>query len=100
MMESAPTDNQVLLVTGASKGIGAYLAEYYAEKGYHVVGCSRRAAGLKIDNYRHFCLDIADEKSVKQMFSEITKEHGRLDVLINNAGSAENNPILLLPPSR
>jgi 3-oxoacyl-[acyl-carrier protein] reductase len=99
MMESATTDNQVLLVTGASKGIGAYLAEYYAGKGYHVVGCSRRAAGLKIDNYRHFCLDVTDEKSVKQMFSEMTKEYGRLDVLINNAGIASMNHVLLTPVS-
>ena len=88
---------QVLLITGTSKGIGEYLAAYYLEKGYHVVGCSRRSVASKNKNYRHFSLDITDEKSVKQMFSEITKEYGRLDVLINNAGIASMNHILLTP---
>jgi 3-oxoacyl-[acyl-carrier protein] reductase len=87
----------VLLITGTSKGIGEYLAAYYLEKGYHVCGCSRRSVASKNDNYQHFSLDITDEKSVKQMFSEITKEYGRLDVLINNAGIASMNHILLTP---
>ena len=91
------TTNQVLLITGTSKGIGEYLAGYYLEKGHHVVGCSRRTVTSKTENYRHFSLDIADERSVKQMFSEITKEYGRLDVLINNAGIASMNHILLTP---
>jgi 3-oxoacyl-[acyl-carrier protein] reductase len=95
-MKSKTTNNQVLLITGTSKGIGEYLARYYVEKGYHVVGCSRRPVTSKT-NYRHFSLDIADEKSVKQMFSKITKEYGRLDVLINNAGIASMNHILLTP---
>ena len=95
-MKSTAT-KQVLLITGTSKGIGEYLAAYYIEKGYHVVGCSRRPITSKSENYRHFSLDITDEKSVKQMFSEITKEYGRLDVLINNAGIASMNHILLTP---
>ena len=96
-MATATINKQVLLITGTSKGIGEYLAGYYVEKGYQVIGCSRRPASAHMANYRHFCLDITDEENVKQMFSEITKEHGRLDVLINNAGIASMNHMLLTP---
>ena len=96
-MTAATTNEQVLLITGASRGIGAYLAGYYAAQGYQVIGCSRRPATAHIANYRHFRLDITDEGNVKRMFSEITKEHGRLDVLINNAGIASMNHVLLTP---
>jgi 3-oxoacyl-[acyl-carrier protein] reductase len=96
-MKTIATNDRVFLITGTSKGIGEYLAGYYLEKGYHVVGCSRRPITSKSENYRHFSLDITDEKSVKQMFSEIKKEYGRLDVLINNAGIASMNHILLTP---
>jgi len=96
-MTPATTDQRVLLVTGTSRGIGKYLAGYYAAQGYQVIGCSRRPASEHMANYRHFCLDITDEENIKQMFSEITREHGRLDVLINNAGIASMNHMLLTP---
>ena len=77
----------VMLITGTRKGIGKYLAEYYAEKEYQVIGCSRGEVDYKLDNYQHFCLDISDELSVKTMFAEIRKNYGRLDILINNAAN-------------
>jgi len=88
---------QVILITGTSKGIGKYLAHYYIEKGYQVIGCSRRTVNYKLDNYRHFCLDVTDEREVKRMFAEIRKTYKRMDVLINNAGIASMNHILLTP---
>ena len=48
-------------------------------------------------NYRHFCLDVTDESRVKEMFSEIRKTYQRLSILINNAGIAAMNHILLTP---
>ena len=50
------------------------------------------------NNYKHYCLDISDEISVKKMFNEIRKKYGRLDILINNAGvNYALSPILLVP---
>jgi 3-oxoacyl-[acyl-carrier protein] reductase len=89
----------VVLITGSRKGIGRYLAEYYANQEAHVIGCSRGDIEGEIKNYQHFCLDITDESAVKQMFLAIRKKHGRLDVLINNAGVAAMNHILLTPLS-
>jgi 3-oxoacyl-[acyl-carrier protein] reductase len=90
-------ENKVVLVTGTRKGIGRALAEYYAGSGYHVVGCSRSPFEGKLANYRHCCLDVGDESAVKGMFSEIRKQEGRLDVLINNAGVASMNHLFLTP---
>jgi 3-oxoacyl-[acyl-carrier protein] reductase len=96
-MKAAAVNNPVVLITGTSKGIGEYLARHYLEKNYQVVGCSRRPVASTPPNYKHFCLDITDEQSVKEMFSEIAKTHQRLDVLINNAGIASMNHVLLTP---
>ena len=90
---------KIMLITGTRKGIGKYLAEYYVEKGFLVVGCSRSPVDYELKNYQHICLDVSDESAVKKMFSEIRKTYGRLDVLINNAGVASMNHMLLTPLS-
>jgi 3-oxoacyl-[acyl-carrier protein] reductase len=91
---------RVLLITGTRKGIGKYLAEYYTSKGFHVIGCSRNPIDFELTNYQHFCLDVSDESKVKQMFSEIRKTFGRLDVLINNAAiNLSISPAMLIPVS-
>jgi len=92
-------ENKVVLITGTRKGIGRALVEHYAGRGCHVVGCSRSPFEGEFPNYRHYCLDVGDELAVKRMFSEIRKHHGRLDVLINNAGVASMNHSLLTPIS-
>src|SRR4030095_1931014 len=90
-------ENKVVLITGARKGIGRALVQYYACSGCPVIGCSRLAFEGKLPNYRHYSLDVADEPAVKAMFYEIRKQEGRLDVLINNAGVASMNHSLLTP---
>lgn len=90
-------DKPVMIITGTRKGIGKYLAEYYVEKGFIVIGCSRSDIDFELDNYQHFCLDVSDESSVKKMFTDIRKNYGRLDILINNAGIASMNHVLLTP---
>lgn len=89
--------SQVMLITGTRKGIGKYLVEYYIDKGFQVIGCSRGAADYEFEKYQHFSLDVSDEAKVKQMFADIRKTYSRLDVLINNAGIASMNHILLTP---
>ncbi len=86
-----------MLITGTRKGIGAFLARYYTEQGFRVFGCSRGEADYELENYRHFSVDVSDEKQAVAMFSAIRQECGGLDVLINNAGVASMNHILLTP---
>lgn len=93
-MESA---NPVVLITGSRKGIGRFLAEYYAQKGMLIEGCSRESPNWKLKNYTHHVIDVSNESDVKKMVSSVYQRHGRLDVVINNAGVMARNHILLTP---
>ncbi len=97
----ASKERKVVLITGTRKGIGRSLAEHFLSKGNVVEGCSRSGPDWETDpeRYTHHCLDVADEGQVKFMLSSIQKRHGRLDILINNAGIASMNHILLTPTS-
>lgn len=86
-----------MLITGTRKGIGKYLAEYYLDKGLTVIGCSRGASSIEHESYHHFELDVSDEKAVTAMVKSVKKEFGRIDVLLNNAGVASMNHILITP---
>ncbi len=87
----------ITLITGTRKGIGKYLSEYYVEKGHFVIGCSRESVDWELENYQHIEADVADESEVKKIFSYIRRQHGCLDNLINNAGIASMNHLLLTP---
>lgn len=88
-------DPRVVLITGTRKGIGRHLAEHYLAQGCLVEGCSRSAIDWQPDRYMHHILDVANEHEIKAMLTSIDKRHGRLDVLINNAGIASMNHIML-----
>lgn len=87
----------ITLITGTSKGIGKYLVEHYLSKGHIVIGCSRSPIDWSHENYYHLIADVADEAAVKQVFKFIRKEFNRLDNLINNAGIASMNHVMLTP---
>lgn len=91
------SDREVVLVTGTRKGIGRFLVEHFVKKGALVEGCSREQSGWKLDNYTHHLADVADERQIKAVLSSIQKRHGRLDIVINNAGTASMNHSLLTP---
>ena len=93
------TDKKVILITGSRKGIGYNLSTYYLSQDFIVIGCSRSKSELIHENYKHFCLDVSNEQEVNNLFNNISKIHGRLDVLINNAGLASMNHTLLTPLS-
>jgi 3-oxoacyl-[acyl-carrier protein] reductase len=92
-------DRPVVMVTGASSGIGRHLVEHYVRAEYQVVGCSRRDVTDVTGAYRHFQLDVTDETAVRAMFSAVRKDYGRLDALLNNAGIASMNHLLTTPLS-
>ena len=80
------SNNQlVFLVTGTSRGIGKFIAEYYCQLNCIVVGCSRTPATFVHKNYHHLVLDVAIEADILEAFKYIRKNFKKLDVLINNA---------------
>ena len=91
--------NKLMIITGTSKGIGRYLAEYFLEKGFKIIGCDLNKTDSVHDNYEHFCLDVANEIAVKKMITSILKKYGKIDYLVNNAGIASMNHSFLTPLS-
>lgn len=87
------------LITGTRTGVGRHLAEHYLERGFSVAGCSRGETDLATQDYRHFRLDVADERQVTALFGELRQAHEALTLLVNNAGVASMNHALLTPAS-
>lgn len=88
---------RIIIITGTRKGIGKYLAEQYLAEGDYVYGCSRRECDIKHERYSHTRLDVSDESAVIEFVRNVYKEHKRIDILINNAGMASMNHVLLTP---
>ena len=89
--------NRTILITGSRKGIGRYLSEYYLDKGYNIIGCSRSESDLTHKNYLHILGDVSNESDVKNIVKEGYKKFGSIDILVNNAGKASLNHSLLTP---
>ena len=76
-------EDRVVLVTGASSGIGAAAATSLAEAGFVVHGAARRVDRVRVLRaVRAWEVDVCDAEAVQQLVGEI----GRIDVLVNNAG--------------
>lgn len=82
-MDQRPT--RVAVVTGAAGGIGARLLARFAEDGWTVVGLDLPAACPEGDD-RFLGCDITAEPEVRAAVDAVTARHGRIDVLVNNAG--------------
>jgi NAD(P)-dependent dehydrogenase (short-subunit alcohol dehydrogenase family) len=86
-------DRQIVLVTGASQGIGAATARAFAGDGHAVVLAARDGARLEAlaaelgQGALAVACDVTDPDSVEALFGRIREAHGRLDVVFNNAGA-------------
>lgn len=90
-----PLANRIALVTGASRGIGYHAALAYAKAGAHVYAVARTAGGLEeLDDEIRAAggaatlvpMDLADFAAIDRLGAAIDRRHGRLDILLANAG--------------
>ena len=88
-------ENKVVLVTGGSRGIGRKIAEDFAREGARVIvnhsgrrpqAAEETVAALGPERAEGIAADVADGAAVSAMFAEIEKRHGRVDIVVNNAG--------------
>ncbi len=77
---------RVVLVTGASSGIGRACAEFLAGRGYRVYGASRAPVPHAL--FESLAMDVRDESQVRAAVDGLMEREGRLDVVVNNAGIA------------
>jgi NAD(P)-dependent dehydrogenase (short-subunit alcohol dehydrogenase family) len=80
--------SQVVLVTGASSGIGAAVAGLFHRRGYTVFGTSRNADPATPREFPMLKLEVNSDASAKACVAEVLARAGRIDVLVNNAGFA------------
>ncbi|KFA90258.1 SDR family oxidoreductase [Archangium violaceum] len=81
------TEAKVVLVTGASSGIGQACARLLSARGHTVYGTSRKP-GTTLEGGRMLELDVTRDESVRRAVDTVLAESGRIDVVVNNAGFA------------
>src|SRR5580700_10165731 len=92
----ADKKHRVVLVTGASSGIGLACATHLAGRGFRVYGTSRRVAahrGPVAGNPTMLTVDVTDDDSVEHAVRAVLDREGRLDIVVNNAGMGLAGPV-------
>lgn len=92
----ARKENQVVLITGCSSGIGRALAREFAASGHRVVATARRLESIEDlgdDSIQILQLDVTDEHSVENAVKNAYALNGRIDIVVNNAGYALIGPV-------
>lgn len=82
---------KVVVITGASSGIGRATAGLLAREGYLVYDVSR--SGVSTPELRHVTADVTSEAQVAAAMQEICSEAGSIDILVNNAGMGISGPV-------
>ncbi len=108
-MAAAPLDGQVALVTGASRGIGAVVAQRLAQEGAAVAvnyQASETAAAQVVaaitaagGNAAAFPADVSQEDAARELVDRVMAQWGRLDILVNNAGITRDRLLLRMTPA-
>jgi NAD(P)-dependent dehydrogenase (short-subunit alcohol dehydrogenase family) len=85
--------NKVAIVTGASKGIGMAVTEALADEGALVVGAARRISSLQgMENVTPVATDLLEFDASAELIKRTLDMHGRIDILVNNLGTARLRP--------
>ena len=85
--------SKIVLVTGASSGIGKAIATFLSKKGYIVYGTSRTIKNEKDFLFKIIALDVIKVDTIRTAVAYILEKEGRLDVLVNNAGMGITGPV-------
>ncbi len=88
---------KVAVVTGSTKGVGRVIATFLADLGMKVVGCSRSALDdptrieFESSSISHVEVDVRDPDQVHDLVDYIVRNHGSVDLLVNNAGGSPHS---------
>jgi NAD(P)-dependent dehydrogenase (short-subunit alcohol dehydrogenase family) len=89
---------KVVLVTGATKGVGRGIAQRFADAGATVVVCARKPADDLPADWQFFSADLRDGEAAFALIDAVVAANGHLDVLVNNAGGSPPVDTATAPP--
>jgi NAD(P)-dependent dehydrogenase (short-subunit alcohol dehydrogenase family) len=84
---------KVIVITGASSGIGEATARHLAKAGHLVYGGARKEGTSSVPGLKRGVVDVTDDSSVASFIDWVLSEAGRIDVMINNAGASLIGPL-------
>ncbi len=93
-------EGKIVLVTGASRGIGRAIAETFVARGAKVIGTATSESGAEaISGYlgangKGFMLNVVEAQSIDSVLASIRAEFGEIDILVNNAGITRDNLLM------
>lgn len=87
----------VAIITGTSRGLGRALAEILLAEGWTVHGFARGPQSLAHPQFHPHTVDVGEEAAVQSAVAAVLAADGRIDLLLNNAGAASMNALLLTP---
>lgn len=90
---------KVILITGASSGIGKSIGDFLHDKGFKVYGTSRNPDNYPKSKFTLLALDVRNPQTIKQAIDKILLESKKLDIVINNAGVGITGPLEEIPMS-
>ena len=89
--------SKVVLITGASSGIGKSIGEFLFKKGFTVYGTSRNPERISGSLFPLIALDVRNKASIQQAVATVIAATGKLDIVINNAGVGITGPLEEIP---
>lgn len=90
--------SKIVLITGASRGVGLDLTKHFIKNGAIVIGLSRGNSDFNHENYIHFSVDLGNPDAISNCFKkEIGRKFKRIDIVINNAAVMTSQYSMIMP---
>ncbi len=91
-------NGKIVLITGASRGVGLAITKHFITLGATVIGLSKGASTFKDERYHHYSIDISNAEDISNGFKkEISKKFKQIDILINNAALLTSQYSMIMP---
>ncbi|WP_340586941.1 SDR family oxidoreductase [Erythrobacter alti] len=95
---SSRLDGRVAIVTGGTRGLGRAISLSLADAGAKVMACARSEPESLPDGVSFAQLDVRDAEAVEAFVAQVHKQHGRIDIIVNNAGGSPNTDAATASP--
>lgn len=89
--------DKIVLITGASRGVGLDITNYFLKNEAIVIGLSRGTSTINNSNYFHYEVDLSKPEEIGNIFRIIAKTHRKVDIVINNAAVLTSQYSMIMP---